>query len=235
MSTLRCFLCWALMAILPASLLGQGGQPPANPSQAAGQTPAAILHNQGGVQVNGYEAPDSSAMFAGDLIETKPGFSATLNLDGTTILIQEESVAKLQDDVLVLDHGGTSVGTSKRFKVRVNCITVTPVLDQWTQYDVTDLNGTVHVSARKGDVRVEVGSTAKQTQQPGNSNDASVREGEERNYHESEACGIAPKPTSAGHGLNPKWIAGGAGGAGILVWVLVHGGGGKTPLSASQP
>jgi len=86
---------------------------------------------------------------------TKPGFSATLNLEGTTIQLQEETVAKLQDDVLLLDHGGVSVGTSKSFKVKVNCITVIPVLNEWTQYDVTDVNGTVQVAARKNDVNIE--------------------------------------------------------------------------------
>jgi hypothetical protein len=235
-SILRCFLCWAMIAIVPASLLGQSAQTPAGKTQSErAETPVAILHTQGGVSVNGYEATDSSALFAGDLMETKPGFSATLNLEGTTIQLQEETVAKLQDDVLLLDHGTVSVGTSKSFKVRVNCITVIPVLNEWTQYDVTDLNGTVQVNARKGDVKVEMGlSREKVPPPPQTSNNATVREGEQAKYRESEACGAAARP-GAGSSLNPKWIAGGAAGAGILIWVLIHGGGGKTPVSASQP
>ncbi len=223
-----------MMAILPTSLLGQDVQTPAdkNSSERA-QTPAAILHTQGGVSVNGYEARDSSAMFTGDLLETKPGFSATLNLEGTTILVQEESVAKLQDDVLVLDHGSVSVGTSKGFKVRVNCITVVPVLNEWTQYEVTDINGSVQVSARKGDVRVEMGLNREKAQPPETSHGATVREGQQAKYQESEACGTPARPR-AGSTLSPKWIAGGAAGAGLLILVLIHGGG-KTPLSASQP
>jgi hypothetical protein len=223
-----------MMAILPTSLLGQDAQTPAdkNSSERA-QTPAAILHTQGGVSVNGYEARDSSAMFTGDLLETKSGFAATLNLEGTTILVQEESVAKLQDDMLVLDHGSVSVGTSKSFKVRVNCITVVPVLNEWTQYEVTDINGSVQVSARKGDVRVEMGLNRQKSQPPETSHDATVREGEQGKYQESEACGTPARP-GAGSTLSPKWIAGGAAGAGILILVLIHGGG-KTPLSASQP
>lgn len=236
MSTLRCFLCWALMAILPASLSGQSGQDQAEPSPTGkSQAPVAILHTQGGVSVNGYEARDSSALFAGDLLETKPGFSATLNLEGTTIVVQEESVAKIQDDVLLLDHGGVSVGTSKSFKVRVNCITVIPVLNTWTQYEVSDVNGTVQVNARKGDVRVELGSNRPKAPQPETSHDATVREGEQGTYKESEACGAPARPSGGSSALSPKWIAGGVAGAGILIWVLIHGGGGKTPLSASQP
>jgi hypothetical protein len=225
-----------MMAIVPASLLGQTGQSPVDKGQSAkGQSPAAILHTQGGVSVNGYEATDSSAVFAGDLLETKPGFSATLNLEGTTIQVQEESVAKLQDEVLVLDHGSVSVGTSRSFKVRVNCITVIPVLNEWTQYEVSDVNGAVHVSARKGDVRVELGVNPQKAPQPNAASNATVREGEQGNYRESDACGAPARPTGASSTLSPKWIAGGAAGAGVLVWVLIHGGGGKTPLSSSQP
>lgn len=228
-----------MLVIAPVSLLGQTGQGQNAPNQTASSAPAAILHTQGGVWVNGYEARDSSAIFVGDLLETKTGFTANLSLEGTTIAIQEESVAKLQDDVLVLDHGNVTVGTSKSFKVRVKCITVTPVLAEWTQYDVTDVNGTVHVAARKDDVKVELALNSQKTSTPPAtppaSSDATVREGEERNYRESEACGAPELPKSAGSGLSPKWIGVGAAGAGVLIWVLVHGGGGKTPLSASQP
>jgi hypothetical protein len=169
-------------------------------------------------------------------METKPGFSATLNLEGTMIQLQEETVAKLHEDVLLLDHGGVSVGPSKSFKVRANCITIVPVLNEWTQYEVTDLNGTVQVNARKGDVRVEMGlSREKVPPPPQTSNNATVREGEQAKYRESEACGAAPRPSGASSSLSPKWIAVGAGGAGVLIWVLIHGGGGKTPVSASQP
>jgi hypothetical protein len=62
------------------------------PVSLLGQTPSAILHAQGGVWVNGYEAKDSAAVFAGDLLETRPGFSANLTLEGPAVLIQPESV-----------------------------------------------------------------------------------------------------------------------------------------------
>jgi hypothetical protein len=247
-SPLRCFLCWAMMMIVPATLLGQTGQDQGLPGQTVpgqtasgqtgqGQAASAILHTQGGVWVNGYEARDSSAVFAGDLIETKPEFSATLSLEGTTILIQQETVGKLQGDMLVLDHGSVSVGTSKGFKVRVKCITVVPVLNEWTQYEVTDRNGTVQVAARKNDVNVEHEAGARKAS-PGmeaaqGPTRETVHEGEQKSYDEAGICG-APAPTGPSSSLNPKWIAAGAAGAGVLIWILVHGTG-KTPISAAQP
>ncbi len=214
--------------------------------------------------MNGFEATDSSAVFTGDLLETKPGFTANLTLEGTTILIQEDSVGKLQPDVFLLDHGSVLVGTSKSFRVRVNCITVVPVLGEWTQYSVSDLNGSIQVAARKLDVNVEhvaggrekdsvqdqygndrpqngnpenghAEKTSPASAQPQDSHGGIVHETEQKNYNETELCGAPARPAQAGRSLNPKWIAGGAAGAGVLIWLLIHGGGGKTPLSSSQP
>jgi ribosomal 50S subunit-recycling heat shock protein len=219
----RYFLCWAMVLTVPLSLLGQ--------------TPSAILHTQGGVWVNGYEANDSSAVFAGDLLETKTGFAASLTLDGTTITIQPESVAKFQDDALLLDHGSVSVATSKGYKVKVNCITVVPVANEWTQYDVTDVNASVQVAARKLDVRVEHEMKLKKpTPESEASSGGVVHESEQKSYDEHAVCGAPPEPSQPGHGINPKWIAAGAGGIGILILILVHGGGGNKPvISPSAP
>jgi hypothetical protein len=224
----RSCLCWAISAILPLSSMGQ-----ALPEKPGG----AILHTQGGVWVNGYEAHDSSAVFPGDVIETKPDSSANLSLDGSTVLIAPESVSKFQADLLELDHGGVSVVTSKGFKVRVNCILVVPVLNEWTQYVVTDVNRTVQVAARKLDVNVEhERGHGKEAPEPQPSQQrASVHEGEQKSYDETEVCGPAARPTSALAGISPKWIAAGAAGAGILIWLLIHGGNPKPPASPAVP
>jgi hypothetical protein len=230
---LRYFLCWTLTVLVPSSLLGQAA--------SAGQPAGAILHTQGGVSVNSNEAPDSSAVFAGDVIETKAGYSANLVVEGSTVILGPESVAKFQGDYLELNHGSVSVGTSKGFKVRVNCIRVVPVRNEWTQYEVTDVSRSVGVSARKDDVNVEH-ETDKVKPKPEvetQSERASVHEGEQHSYDESEICGAAIGPTSAGL-ANPKWIEIGsaAGGAAVLCILLCRGGGGgsgKNPMSAMAP
>lgn len=229
-SIIRTFLCAILAVTVTQSLLGQD-----LPAHAGG----AILHAQGGVWVNGNEARDSSAVFPGDVIETKPGASADLTIDGSTILLAPESVAKFQGDYLELDHGGVSVTTSRGFRVKVNCIDVTPVLNNdWTEYVVTDLSGTVQVNARKRDVNVQhERGRGKEVPEKDESQRASVHEGQQNSYDDSEICGAAAPPNGASNslGISPKWIAAGAGGAGVLIWLLIHGGGGKTPISASQP
>ncbi len=198
-----------------------------------------MLHTQGGVWINGYEARDSSAVFPGDLLETKPGSSASLSLDGSTVLIQPESVAKLQTDLLVLDHGSVSVGTSKGFKVRVNCLTVVPVLSEWTQYEVEDSSSNVQIAARKDDVNVEREMDHKKpSAETETSHGSTVHANEQKSFDQTEICGAPAAPAEPGKTLNPKWIAAGAAGAGgILLCVLLCGGSGgkKPPLSSWQP
>lgn len=188
--------------------------------------------------MNDYEAKDSTAIFTGDLLETKPAFSATLNLDGSEILIQPESVVNFQGNFLVLDHGSVAVGTSRTFKVKVHCITVVPVADQWTQYEVTDLNGTVQVAAHKSDVNVEH-EMGKGRPEAGTeaSRGGIVHEGEQKSYDESEVCGGPPRLSAPSSSLNPKWIGiGGAVGGGLLLCVLLCGGSSKkSPISPSSP
>jgi hypothetical protein len=197
---------------------------------------SAILHTQGGVWVNGSEVPDSTAIFPGDLIETKPGFVANLTADGSTVLIQPESVLKFQGDLLVLEHGSVSVGTSKVMRVQVHCLTVVPVSTEWTQYEVTDVTGKVLVSARKNDVKINrEGGLAKLSKEPETASDAIVHEGEQRSRDESEVCGAPPTPATAGNVLNPRWIAAGAAGGGILILLLLHGGPSKPPISSWKP
>ena len=158
------------------------------------------------------------------------------------MILGPESVAKFQGDYLELNHGSVSVGTSTGFKVRVNCIRVVPVRNEWTQYEVTDVSRSVQVSARKDDVNVEHETDKrKATPKPEleNSERASVHEGEQHSYDESEICGAAIGPTSAGL-ANPKWIEIGsaAGGAALLCILLCRGGSGgtnKNPMSATAP
>jgi hypothetical protein len=59
----RNFVSWVIVILFPLSLL-------------AVDTGSAIVHSNGGVRVNGAEVPDFTTVFAGDLLETKPGFMA---------------------------------------------------------------------------------------------------------------------------------------------------------------
>ena len=224
-STLRYLLCWVMAVIFPVSLM-------------AADTASAMLHTQGGVWLNGNEAADSTAVLVGDVLETKAESRADLSTDGSTVLIQPESVVKFQGDFLVLDHGRVLVATSKNMSVHVNCIVVEPASSSWTQYEVTDVNGRVVVAAHKSDVNIKYqGGHGASSKESGSSGEATVHEGEEASREESDACGAAKKPISVNNPLNTKWIEIGGGGAGgVLALCLLLCTGKKPPkISPDAP
>jgi hypothetical protein len=224
-SALRTFLCWALVVLCPLSLI-------------AADTGSAVLHSEGGVWVNGFEIAGSTVVFPGDVLETRPGSVANLDAEGSSVLIQPESVVKFQGTFLILEHGSVSVGTSTSMSVHVNCIKVEPVSIERTQYDVADVNGTVQVAARKNDVNIVQGGTLRKAAPDSNSSQsASVHEGQQASRDESTACGAAMRPEGANSGGNTRWIEIGAGaGAGVLVLcLLLCRGSSPSKVSPSQP
>src|SRR5579872_328567 len=204
----------------------------------AAETASAVLHSKGGVWVNGAEVADSISIFPGDLLQTKPGFVADLATDGSAVLIQPESILKFEGTFVSLEHGGVSVGTSKSFSVHVNCMKIEPVSDDRTQYEVTDVSGTVQVAAKKNDVNIKQGGALRKTSPQDNiSQSATVHEGELVTRIEAIACGAAPRPGGAGSGLNTRWveIGGGAGAGVIVLCLLLCRGSSSTNISPVQP
>jgi len=191
----RNFVCGAMIVALPASLV-------------ADDTGAAMLHNQGGVLLNGKPAPDSSAIFRNDTIETHPHYEATIDTTGSTVTVKEETLIQNGENELVLEHGTLLVSTSRGMAVRVGCLRVVPVSAEWTQYDVTDVNGKVTVNAQKNDVLIEVRRTGSQEmRQQGSSDRATVREGEQASREEKcSAAAKRPRYEAAdGAILNDPW------------------------------
>jgi len=223
-SILRNLTCWALFVTFPLSLI-------------AADTGSAILRSSGGVWINGSEARDSTAVSPGDLLETKPGSVANLDADGSAILIQPESVVKFNGDSLTLEHGSVSVGTARSMSVHVDCIHVVPVLNEWTQYDVTHVNGTVQAAARKKDVNIQLAASVRKPTPESALQSATVHEGEQATRDATAACGAVKSPSEAGSSINAKWIEIGAGGGGgvLLLCALLCRGKNPSQVSPTQP
>lgn len=83
---------------------------------------------------------------------------AKIDAEGATVTVQPETVLQFRGNEIVLDHGSLQVDTSRGLKVRVNCLTVVPVNSEWTQFDVTDVNGKGTVDAHKNDVNIHAQS-----------------------------------------------------------------------------
>ena len=175
-------------------------------SSFAQDSGGAILRSSGGgVFVNGSAAPPSTAIFINDLLETKKGALARIQATGSSVEINSETMVQFEGDELVLDHGTLSVNTSRGLKVRVGCVTVTPVNpSDWTQYEVMDLDGKVTVHSFKSDVYIDSRSKNPQdVKKPSHSTRDLVRETEQKSREEK--CGGGYLKADARPGLG-AWM-----------------------------
>ena len=221
-------VCLPVSLILPVSLLAQ-------------DVTGAILHSSdNGVFVNESPAPASIAIFPDDVLKTLKNVVARIELAGSDAQINSETMLQFEGDELVLDHGSVSVNTSRGVRVRVGCITVTPVNpNEWTKYDVVDVSGKVTVSALKSDVYIdERTKNAQSPKESGHKQRTIVHEGEQKSRE--ERCAGAPiqspsqAPPGVGAILNSPYVIGaGAVAAGAIACLgLCHD---DDPLSPHKP
>ena len=209
-------LCWMLIAVFPLSLM-------------AADSGAAMLYAGGPAWINGSTAPRSSAIFPGDLVQTQPDSMAHINATGSSVMILSDSLVKFEGDAVSVEHGAVSVATSKGMVTRAGEVTVSPATSAWTEFEVTDVDGTVQIMARKGDVSIS-----------DDSGTSTLPQGEETTRDDSQAHkkdkrkggGAAP---AASRGILDTTYAkyfGIAAVGGLLTWVLLHG---DEPLSPPSP
>jgi hypothetical protein len=204
----RNLVCWLMIVLWPLSCL-------------AADANAAVLRSKGGVWVNDAEAVDSTPVFPGDRIEAKPGFVAELDAEGSSVLIQPESILKFQGTFIELEHGNISVGTSASLGVHVSCLQVEPITSQRTEYNVKDTTGSVEVVAVKSDVKfTQVGAIRKTSKESGVLGSAVLHEGQEEKRQESD-CGAGSQAPTAAHSFPTKWLEIGGGVAGAVALCLV--------------
>lgn len=124
----------------------------------AADSNAAMLYTNGPAWVNGSHVPrPSSAIFSGDLLQTRSDSVANINQPGSTVQVLSDSLVQFQGSFVNIDHGAVRVATSKGMATTAGDVKVAPVSNDWTEFNVTDVDGTVRIAARKGDVTVTDG------------------------------------------------------------------------------
>jgi hypothetical protein len=204
-SMVRNIFCWMMIAVFPASLM-------------AADSGAAMLYAKGTAWLNGANVPRSSAIFPGDLVQTKPQSLANINAPGSSVMILSDSLIKFEGKAVSIEYGSVTVATSKGMSTRAGEVTVTPASSAWTEFEVTDVNGRVQIVARKGDVSVSDGSQT-----------STLPEGQQTTRDESQTKkkkregGAAP---AAAVGVLDSTLVMGIGAAavgGLVTWVLLQG------------
>ena len=205
----------------------------------AADSNAAMLYTNGAAWVNGTHVPrTSSAIFFGDLLQTRSDSVANINSPGSTITVLSDSLVKFEGSSVNIEHGAVTVSTAKAVATTAGDVKVAPVSDAWTEFDVTDIDGTVRIAARKGDLNVSDGeSTVTLAQGQETTRDDSSGQSDQntgKSKKKSKKRGEGAAPGASGGILNsPVAIAVGAGAVGVVIgWVLSHN---DEPASPSRP
>ena len=203
----------------------------------AADSDAAMLYTSGPAWVNGAHVPrDSSAIFSGDLLQTPTDSVANINQSGSSITVLGDSLVQFEGSSVRIEHGGVTVSTSRGVATTAGDVKVTPAGLSWTEFNVVDVDGTVKIAARKGDLTINDGKqvvTLAQGQETArdeqSSNDTTASKDGKKSKKRS---GAAP---AGGGGLLNSPLAIGIGGAaiaGVTTWVLIKN---DNPASPTQP
>jgi hypothetical protein len=204
-------------------------------SMFAADQPAAMLYSHGTASLNGNSIARSSAIFSGDVVQTAADSVANINATGSAVLVLNDSLVQYQVNAVKLEHGGVTVSTAKMLVTRAGDVTVAPAANVWTDFEVRDVDGTVQIAARKGDLTISDDSgttTLAQGQQTTRDESQTTNENVNKKKKKKKGGGGAA-PAAQGGILESPWAIGigGAAIAGGIAWVLIQG---DEPASPSK-
>jgi hypothetical protein len=222
-SVLRGVVSCVLLFLFPTSIF-------------AADANAAMLYTHGAAWINGVHVPRfSSAIFSGDLLQTRSDTVADINEPGSTITVLADSLVEFQSASLHIEHGGVTVSTSKQVGSVAGDVNVKPASSAWTEFNVVDVDGTVKIAARKGSLNITYGKevfTLAQGQET--TRDESAPDSNSDGKKSKKKSGTGTAPGASGGWLDSP-IAVGVGAAatlGVTTWVLVKS---DDPASPSKP
>jgi hypothetical protein len=199
----------------------------------AQEVPSAMLYTHGSAWLNGIPAPKSAAVFSGDLLQTQPESSASIQSNGSNVMVLSSSLVKFEGPTVVeIEHGAVRVTTSREMAAHVGDVTVKPVSNSRTEFQVTDVDGRVQIAANKGDVAVQddQGTTTVTQGQQTTRDDTSDTEKKKKKRRRS--AGAAPA-ASGGIMSSPEAVYGSlAVAGGVTIWMLTRS---EPPASPSCP
>lgn len=221
----RRMVSYVLLCLLPTSVF-------------AAETNAAMLYTNGAAWVNGAHVPRfSSAIFPGDLLQIRSDSVANITQTGSSITVLADSLVQFEGSSLKIEHGGLTVSTSKGVATTAGDVKVAPASSAWTEFTVTDVDGTVRIAASKGDLLISDANgsvtlpqgqdtTRQESTDQVNNNDQPPKKKKKRAAGAAVAAegGILNSPIVIG--------AGAAAIAGVTTWVLLQS---SNPASPSIP
>ena len=121
-----------------------------------------------------------------------------------------------------LEHGGITISTSNSLGTRVGTLSIAPNAGVLTEFEVRDVDGTVRIAARKGDLSISDDSGTTLLAQ---GQETTRDEPQSEKDRKKKKRGVVPGavPSGAGGVLDSPWAIGIGGGAiiGVTTWLLV--------------
>jgi hypothetical protein len=224
MSAFRGLVSCVLIILFPGSLF-------------AADSNAAMLYTNGAAWVNGTHVPrSSSAIFSGDLLQTRSDSVANINEPGSSITVLSDSLVQFQGASVDIQHGGVTVSTSKGIAATAGDVKVTPASSALTEFNVSDVDGTVRIAARKGDLTISDGKDVVTLVQGQDTtrDEASATPDKDNSKKKNKRRQSGAVPAAGGGIMNSPYAVGiGAGAAaGVAIWVLVKN---DNPASPTKP
>lgn len=231
--TLACRICKAafrnLLCCVPLLLFGD--------ATFGANSDAALIYVNGAARINNVRVPrPATAIFPGDFLETGISSAATINKSGSSITVIAGSLVEYQGEAVDVRHGAVTVVTSKRMAAIAGDVKVSPVTDDWAEFDVVERNGIVKIRARKGNLIIDDGSkqvtlaqgleTTRDEKNPIAPNQSGKKKGSSKQ--------VGARPAAKGGALNSE-VAIGIGAAAdisLAMWVLVKN---DNPASPTKP
>lgn len=173
----------------------------------------------------------SSALFVGDTVATRPNSVASINAEGSMVLVLADSSVRFEGNSVNMGHGGVVVTTSQAMAVRAGKLTIAPVAQRAAKFEVSASDGVVQIAAREGALAIDDGSSTTILQQ----GQETTRQDSDQSAGPREDKG-AP-PAGSGFHLSRKTaiIFGGAAAAGTTAAILLTTGNGSHPVSPAIP
>jgi len=219
-SAFRSALCCLLAVLFPARVM------------LAGETASAMLYTNGAAWLNGSEVPKSAAVFSGDMLQTRPDSTASIQSNGSSVMVLADSLVKFEGLAVELEHGAVRVTTSRGLATRAGDVTVKPAANTWTEFQVTDVDGRVQIAASKGDLTVQDDKGTTTVTQGQETTRDDTADQEKKKKKRRKGSGAAP---AAGGGImsSPPVVYGGlAAIGGATIWILTRS---EPPVSPACP
>jgi len=219
-SAFRSAVCCLLAIVFPAQVM------------LAGEMASAMLYTNGAAWLNGSEVPKSAAVFAGDMLQTRPDSTASIQSNGSSVMVLADSLVKFEGPAVEIEHGAVRVTTSRGLAARAGDVTVKPATNSWTEFQVTDVDGRVQIAASKGDLTVQDDKGTTTVTQGQETTRDDTADTEKKKKKRRRGTGAAP---AAGGGVlssAPAIYTGLGVVGGVGVWVLLQD---EHPVSPACP